>query len=93
MLPSQFQSKLKLARAGSGVSNQPCAWRNIASRSKRGDDGHAKIRTVENIERLYPELKVDSLGYFSVLEERSTKVAQARPSQDVPTSIGEQPYH
>src|ERR1700674_3549988 len=87
-LPDQFERKLDLTGRGLSGGKKSGALNALSflieDREVVGWRG--KIRAVENIEDLRPELGVKILGYppyTVVLENREVQLRQARPNQDV----------
>ena len=93
-LPIQLQSELNLPRRSRGRSNETCSpsWMAACVENVRifGGSRLGKVRVVQDIKELRPELRVEVLRNpldRVVLKQGEIQVRRPRPSQDVATGI------
>jgi hypothetical protein len=86
-LPDELNGELNFARGCCRRRQQTCHACGSSVRIEYirvvGRHGHSKVCTIQNIEKLSPELNVEILGDFPnwiVLENRKIKRSEARPN-------------
>src|SRR5262249_26457640 len=90
VLPTQFQSELKLPGSGRRAGDHSGGGRNAGGRERDGIR-RVEIRPVQDVEELRAELQVQSFTYPGGLQKRQVQSRQPRTNQRVSAKVSVEP--
>ena len=90
-LEPQRELDLASVSARNRVGNDPCCRADVTAR-ENNQIGVTKVRVIESVEDLHPELQIQLLFQRNPLEQRSIQVPHAWPAEGISPRHRERPW-